>query len=74
MAHNLLEHSGECGIRVLRMRVSEQYANTMKMTLEKFQRYEIIKLVGFLEGIRSSSSVLDGVRRGAAQTDRGDWS
>lgn len=31
----------------------------MKMIFKKFQRYEIIKLLGFLEGIRSSSSVLD---------------
>lgn len=72
MAHSLLEHYGECGIRVLGMRVSEQWANTMKMIFLKFQRYEIVKLVGFLEGIRSSSSVLDRERRGEAETDGGD--
>lgn len=35
------------------MKAPEQEANTMKMILEKLQRYGIIKLVGFIEVTKS---------------------
>lgn len=52
------------------MKAPEQEANTMKMILEKLQRYGIIKLVGFIEVTKSVLFQMRRKKKKEAQIDK----